>query len=232
MAGSGKAGNFTNEGLIEIDTFSIKRAVCPFCRQQISITEKIIKHINITHDKSSLKSILSCHANRVKCNECGEEFYYEHNCSVINSDKNYAIASLPMMLNPLPDEKTSLFRILKKRDFRLRYVHEFICLSEKVRIFEFGLDDRVLEIIKYNYVASPKGLGADAKIILTGVDGNALIFTVYDDYDRPLATHRVSIDAYASTRAQFDKELIDGPTLTWRKIDLNWAEQYTKENKK
>lgn len=232
MAGSGEAGNFTNEGLIEIDTFSMKRAVCPFCRKHISITEKVLKHMNVTHDRDTLEIILSCHANRVKCSECGEEFYYEHNCGVINSDKNYAVASLPMMLNPLSDEKTALFRILRKGDFRLRYVHEFIYLSEKVRIFEFDLDDRVLEVIKYNYVAAPKGLGADAKIILTGVDGNALIFTVYDDYDRHLATHRVGIDAYANTCAQFDKESINAPTLTWRKIDLNWAEQYIKEKKK
>ena len=73
-------------------------------------------------------------------------------------------------------------------------------------------------------------LGTDAKIILTGVDGNALIFTIYNDYDKPLSTHRVGIDAYSHLSERFEKELIDAPCMNWSKIDLNWAQRYTKTN--
>lgn len=138
-------------------------------------------------------------------------------------NKNYVVASLPLQKHPLPDEKSGIFRILNKGDFRLRYVNEFIYMSEKVRIFEFDLDDRALEVIKYNYVAVPMGLSTDAKIILTGTDGNALIFTIYDEYDKPKASHRVGIDAYARACAEIGKEIIDSPIISWQKIDINWA---------
>ncbi len=207
-------------------------AVCPFCRQYIQIDTAVYKQIIANRDTDALKSVLHGRANRIKCPLCGEEFYYEHNFCILNTDKNYAIASVPNMQNPLPNVKTALFNILGKRNFRLRYVHEFIYVTEKARIFEFDLDDRVLEIIKYNYIAKPQNLRTNAKIILVNTTGTALEFAVYDELDKPTAHHCVAIDTYFKTSTKLNKELIDLPILSWKKIDLNWAEQYTKENLK
>lgn len=190
---------------------------------------RILKLINLTKRRDLLTDVLTQSINYIVCPKCGEGFYYEHNCCAINAEKNYAVASLPMINSALPKEKTALFRILNKNNFRLRFVKEFIFLTEKVRIFEFDLDDRALEVIKYTYLAKPMGLGTDAKIILTNTDGNALIFTVFDDYDKTVSTHRVGLDAYAHTALRMEKETIAAPTMEWQKIDLKWAEQYTKE---
>lgn len=216
--------------MINIVKFYPKTAVCPFCRKYIHVDTPVYKSIIAHRDTEALKSILRQTANRIKCSLCGEEFYYEHNCGIINTDKNYAIAALPNMQKPLPEIKTALFKILGKQNFRLRYVHEFIYLTEKARIFEFDLDDRVLEIIKYKYIAETRGLGTDAKIILINTNSNALIFGIYDDCDKLLTTHCVGIDSYAAISASLDKELADDALLNWKKIDLNWAKEYTKEN--
>ncbi len=205
-------------------------AVCPFCRQYIETDAPIYRQIISNHDKDALKSMLAGKVNRIKCHECGEEFYYEHKFQIINAFKNYSIISVPNGFEPVEEIKTALFNILNKNDFRLRYVNEFIYASEKTRIFEYDLDDRVLEIIKYKYVASPKGLGTNAKIILSNTTANALEFAVCDEFDKPVAHHCVAIDSYFNTSRMLDKEIISSPTLDWKRIDLNWAEKYVKEN--
>lgn len=175
---------------------------------------------------------MSNNINYVECENCKEKFFYECTCGVINTDKKYAIASIPMEKDFIAEEKSAFLNIIGYNNFRLRIVNEFIYLREKVHIFEFDLDDRVLEIVKYNYVAKVKGLDANAKIILTGTEQGALVFTVFDDYDKPLAYHRVNLDAYYETAKDIENEVLKAPRLQWQAVNLKWAEQYIKEKTK
>jgi len=201
-------------------------AVCPFCRKHICINEKIVKYINASCHRDVLSSVLSGKANLVKCSECNEQFYYEHNFGVFNVVKNYAVMCVPGgAKNIIPAEKTALYKILGLDDFKLRYVSEFINLIEKVRIFEFNLDDRVLEIIKYKYVVIPSGIDIFSKVILTNTESNAMVFTVFDNFDKAIAVHRVSIDAYSKESAFIEKELMTGAEIKWKNINIAWAEK-------
>ena len=107
---------------------------------------------------------------------------------------------------------------------------EFIFLTEKVRLFENGLDDRVIELIKYNHIVLPKGLDTKAKIILTGTDDDAMVFTIYDKDDFPIASHRVSKNTYHTYSKDMQEEKLSENSELWKEIDLNWAEEYTKES--
>lgn len=207
-------------------------AVCPFCRQYIKTDTKIYRQITANCDTDALKSVLNGRANTINCPFCNETFYYEHNFFILNANKNYAIASVPNIHESLSNIKTTLLKILNKQNFRLRYVHEFIYVIEKARIFEFDLDDRVLEIIKYNYIVKPKELSTNAKIILSNTTNSNLEFTVYDELDKPVTQHYVALDSYFETSKLLEKELITSPITSWKKVDLNWAEKYTKENLK
>lgn len=211
------------------NNFIPETAVCPFCRRFTKTTSKIARDC-ILKSEEDFQNILANKINYTKCSNCGESFYYECNCYVVNSKKNYAIALSPMGELSLKREKSVLFNIIKKNDFKLRVVKEFIYLAEKVRIFEFHLDDRVMEIVKYKYVASPHKLDTKSKIILTGADDKSLEFTVFDDYDKVVAKHRISAEAYKKIAQGFTKEIIDSPTLIWKAINLEWAKKYTKEN--
>ena len=218
-------------GGISIDIIPTTKAVCPFCRRVTPTSAKILKGVQIINS-DFLPDILSNNINYTKCAHCGEKFFYECTCGAINSDKKYAIVSMPMETDFICKEKSAFLNIIGYNNFKLRLVREFIYLQEKVHIFEFDLDDRVLEIIKYNYVAIPKGLSTSAKVILTGTEHNALIFTVFDDYDKPLAYHRVNLDAYYKTAKDIENEVIESSILKWHTINLKWAEQYVKEKRK
>ncbi len=184
-----------------------------------------MQNIHLTDNPKLLKDLLLKQINFIHCPDCGEEFYYEHDCMALNSDKAYAVASLPFRKELNPGSRGGIFHILGKSGFRFRYVNEFIFLTEKVRIFEFDLDDRVLEVIKYKYIALPMKLGEKAKIILTAADVNSLTFTAFDDFDREISTHRVSSSAYFSESAKLQKEETDGIRTQWKKIDLKWAKE-------
>ncbi|MBE7013283.1 MAG: hypothetical protein E7416_04350 [Ruminococcaceae bacterium] len=208
-------------GLI-VNENHLSTAVCPFCKKYISVSEPIYTHINAAYDSDALKRVISGNANRVKCNLCGEMFYYEHNCGIYNYEKNYAICCI-CDGTPPPQYKTALFNILKKQNMKLRQVNEFIHLIEKVRIFEFNLDDRVLENVKYKYIECTHNIQKNAKIILTNAESNAMVFTVYDEYDRETARHRVNLDAYWKESIHLADETITGCVTQWRKVDMEWA---------
>lgn len=107
---------------------------------------------------------------------------------------------------------------------RLRLVKEFICLIEKVRIFEFDLDDRVLETVKYKYIKSPYKINDNKKIILDGADENVMVFGIYDELDRKMCEHKTSLDAYRKEYKNFGGEIISGSITQWKEIDTRWAE--------
>lgn len=198
-------------------------AVCPFCRKFITVNNKILKFINASTDQDSLKDILSGKANLVLCPQCKEKFYYEHCCGVLNVNKKYAVICIPDgNLDVLQNEKSAIYKILGIADFKLRYVNEFLNLIEKVRIFEYDLDDRVFEIIKYKYVPL---LNTDVhfKIILSNTDQSSMEFTVFDGLDKPVVSHHVGIDAYYKEYISLEKENIAESKIQWLKIDSAWA---------
>ena len=198
-------------------------AVCPFCRKHIPTSINIAKSINADTDTDTLKKVLIGKANFITCPQCSENFYYEHTCGIFSADKKYAVVCLAGADESiLPKEKSAIFKILKMDDFKLRYVNEFIQLIEKARILESDLDDRVLEIIKYKYIVLPKNLDTKAKVILTNVNSASMIFTIFDDYDKPLLTHPVNLEVY-SKENNLQKETLHGCFNQWNRIDTLWA---------
>lgn len=201
-------------------------AVCPFCRKFITVNQRILKFINASTDDTALKSVLSGKANLILCPECNEKFYYEHRCGILNTHKKYAVICIPDgNLNIVPKEKSAIYKILGMEDFKLRYVNEFLNLIEKVRIFEYNLDDRVFEIIKHKYIPLPDG-DADLKIILTNTDKGSMEFTVFNCLDKPVASHRVCIDAYYKEHLLLKKQNITHSKIQWLKIDTEWAKKF------
>ena len=169
---------------------------------------------------------MSVNANKITCGNCGRKFYYESDCLIRNHKKNYAIITAPSLTAPEP-AKAAIFDILNMGCFKLRLVREFIFLSEKTRIFEAELDDRVIEVIKYTYISVPNKLGTDAKIILNGVDDGHFVFTLYDENDIPITTYRTSIETYWEMHKQLPPESVDRPFRDWSEINLKWAQKHT-----
>lgn len=209
---------------------NIRIAMCPFCRSYNELDSKTAENINSVYGTDDINRILKSTENIVTCDKCGKPYYYEQDCIATNIKKDYAIISLPHHNDSVPVIKTALYKILGKDKFRFRCVREFIILKEKSRIFEHGLDDRIIELIKYNHVPSAKTLGKYDKIVLTNIDESTMTFTVYDGYDTPLSSHKVSNDAYYTYYKEMKDEILKENTVQWPEINLHWAEKYTKEN--
>ena len=94
-----------------MNDFIPSKAHCPFCRKFTDVSHTILKDIFLT-DKKLLSDVLTYKTNRIKCQNCGEDFFYEHNCGAINIDKNYAVASLPSPIDDIQNEKSAIFKIL------------------------------------------------------------------------------------------------------------------------
>lgn len=212
------------DGKMNMKSIETTFAVCPFCRKHITVNSTIVKRINADCQKDTLTQIIIGKANYIKCPECKEDFYYEHPCGVFSVSKKYAIVCTSGNdTDILPKEKSALLKILRLEDFKLRCVNEFIQLIEKVRIFESGLDDRVLEIIKHKYITAEENY----KIILTNVTPSSMIFTVFDEYDRAKSTHPVNLEVY-SKENNLPEELIQGDFIQWNKIDKAYIKHILK----
>lgn len=201
-------------------------AVCPFCKKFIRTDIKILKCVNAATESDSLKKLLSGKANLIRCGECGKSFYYEHLCVVYNTYKKYAVFCLAGGdTSALPTEKSAFYSIFNMPDFKFRFVEEFINLIEKVKIFEYNLDDRVFEMIKYKHICLPKKMNEKSKIILTNTRDDVMEFTVFDDFDLPVSVHRAGIDTYYKESSLLKKEVNPGSRINWVNIDFNWARE-------
>ncbi len=204
-------------------------AFCPLCKVYIDSVSISPRVISAKENISVFRKVLAGEANLITCPHCKEKFYFEQGCVVFNFDKGYAVASIGQDIKP-PREKNAIFDILGKPYIRLRIVREFICLIEKVRIFEFDLDDRALETVKYKYVKSTSGTEDNTKIILDSADGNGMIFGIYDEYDRKIREQRVPFEAYRGEYKRFEKETADAFITEWKEIDINWAKAQNQED--
>ena len=124
---------------------------CPTCGH--SQKYNYYGSINVTVDKELKKSVRDLSVFRVYCKHCGEKINVLHPMLYHDMDKNLQIWLLPR--GTTEEEKAvenKHFREIKSHpplpDYTTRLVATPFLLVDKVKVFDAGLDDRVIELCK------------------------------------------------------------------------------------
>lgn len=108
-------------------------------------------------------------------------------------------------------------------DFTVRLVFGYEGLRDKLVAFDAGLDDRLVEVLKWTLARDTGRVMPDAMIHLVAADDHALHFELFDHRDardgKRATVPRARLDGIARQRARWAEqlpELFAGPIVEWR----------------
>ena len=209
-----------------------KQTVCPECG---AAGEKKIKGRERFEGNADRKqAIISGEYFEWQCPGCDKRFF-------INSPFLYYDAQKAFMVYFVPGYKETFYKIptvvrtdknYDTHGSRLRMVSGFTSFVEKIRIFETGLDDRIVEMIKLLYInmhIQDSGEKVYDMVFENADENGDLYFGVYlesEDYEQ-LIPKSVLDNTTAEFSSMLPPEVHDGFTV----VDQSWvAKVMNKEN--
>jgi hypothetical protein len=195
---------------------------CPKCGHEQNFT--VFESLNGDLDPAAKMSLLNAELFKFRCGECEFEtnvvydiLYHDmtHQAMVYLIPKN-AVEEVTRMM----DHADTAFGF-GTSNYRKRIVFDQNALREKALIFDNGLDDRIMEIVKTFYLSNAREQFPDANI-------EAAYFFVKDGAymlefvgEIPLMTE-IAVDFYAQVGMQYMNVFNDISANTYI-IDANWA---------
>lgn len=131
----------------------IETIICPKCGQENKII--VWDSLNGDLDPEAKEKLLNGTLFRFKCTKCGYESNVEYNLLYHDMKNNVMVYLVhPDVVDKTIQEMINLEKTLpvKMRGYKKRVVCDQNELREKAIIFDNGLDDRVVEIIKFIYL--------------------------------------------------------------------------------
>lgn len=203
-----------------------KTTTCPSCghKQNYTAWSNISSNLNPEIKQQLLDGMLF----RVKCENCGQE-------NLVNYDVTYSDIAHNVVLRYTheTEEEKNTPKILafdgSMMDMeipgcRKRTVTDQNTLREKAIIFENGLDDRVIEIIKLMYLFDINESYPDANIIdvfFVVKDGKYIL----EFLGNKMFSTEVPPEVYSGIKSDFAAKLIaEGDSSA--NIDINWASAF------
>ena len=202
-----------------------KVIACPKCGHESEI--KIFKTVNATTDPQFREQLLSGELLRFCCSECGREAELRYPLLYNDMKNRFMVYYIPdvdrdkLTDEALEKEYGSLEPITR------RLVGSFNELKEKIHIFESGLDDRVVEVVKAalkDVVEKRTGeevSGGYFSKYSASEDRIGFTFFVGDEGEQFVQTTRLEI--YEKSSAVAKMADADANARTFSRIDREWA---------
>lgn len=123
------------------------RAVCQKCGHERVVD--IYKSINSETDPELKAAVMDGSAFLWECPDCGTSNLLAYECLYHDPKDKYMVWMLPFGEPEGPEKDAIMNQTRSMGDYRLRVVSNAGDLMEKVIIFDAGLDDRCMELVKY-----------------------------------------------------------------------------------
>jgi len=122
-------------------------ATCQKCGGQHNVA--IYKSINTALDPDLKAAVLDGSLFLWECSHCGAQNLMAYECLYHDPDQKFMIWMLPQGMPEGPQTDAIMNQVRAMGDYRLRSVKNAGELMEKVLVFDAGLDDRCIELVKY-----------------------------------------------------------------------------------
>lgn len=137
------------------DTITVK---CQQCGEEYDF--KIYPLINLQQDKDLYEPLFSLDIFKHKCEHCGHLNIIQYDMMVVDSYKNYMIylfgpermslfkETVSNYINSLKDTSPEGWKIFNESIKHTRVVNSINDLKEKLLIFDYDLNDKIIELVK------------------------------------------------------------------------------------
>ena len=126
---------------------------CPHCHKTAEDT--IYTQIDAQKDKAIARKVINGQLFLQICPHCGQSIPLSYGCIYENHEKQFMVSLVPGIRQETAREAAEELKLRILDDaqaarWRLRLVPDANALVEKVRLFERGRDDRLMELCKYH----------------------------------------------------------------------------------
>lgn len=211
----------------------IKQIKCNECNTILDF--EVYESVNVTLQPTLKEKVLNDSIYLLECSECGKKFYLSYPFLYNDMDSGYMI-NLNNSNNK--EEEIQTFRDLvaninkEMKDtfgdisYKYRSVDDIEILREKIRIFDRNLDDRIIELYKYEFIVNgyDKELDMLDDILFVNTDGSMECLFVLFEKDVVDNVRMIAFDEmeYMRLEKEFEYEIEKYNDVV---IDLVWAQK-------
>ena len=202
---------------------------CPQCHQ---INEVNVWHSITVSDSADLKKdLLSGNVNMFLCPSCSYKALVPTPLLYHDEEK-----ALMISFSPCTDEETKnkLFNEIKQTsaqsgeldnltNYNLRFVYDYNSLLEKILIFDNGLNDKAIEVLKV-LILMQKPENMDNMTAMFGkLEDDFLEFLITDKTDNACYTSKVPMESYKTVKEQLRQSGVKDISFDWEIVDFNYG---------
>lgn len=134
---------------------------CPYCSKELDVD--VVLSINASSDQHEKERLMSADLFYQHCEYCQHDFLLQVPFTYVDKERKFVIVL--SVAEILPKEVMQTGKDLDHAGYKLRHVQTIQQLIEKIQIFEDGLDDRLVELAKYDhfieFIDNKKGKPSD-----------------------------------------------------------------------
>lgn len=212
-------------------SISVKETIkCPSCGEKSELT--VWQSITVSDSPDLKADLLKGKINLFTCGTCGQKALFPSPLLYVDDEKELVIS-----FSPQEDEtkRLLLFEEIKKSseksgelknypDYNLRFVTSYNELLEKILIFDSGMNDKVVEVIKL-LVLLQEQEKAEQRVCMFGKsDGTEIEFLVQDKRENQIYISRVPLLTYHAIETQLKNSGVKYKSFNWEIVDKNYAE--------
>lgn len=213
-----------------------QKFTCPKCGQDIEL--ELLAGMEVPYDEDYKKRVMDDSFFTMHCKHCNMVLPFAYSSSYNDLEKKFLLWLVPNM-NEEDQERIASYNerletdnVLKlaRSGYRFRVVRNSTDFREKILIFDAGLDDRIVEIMKVNYVPSIlKQVGEESKIVGFyfdwRIDGQGGQWMIIFDNQKPMIAP-FDMKYYEETEAKWKRSLSRSTPKGLTAIDSKWASDF------
>ena len=108
-------------------------------------------------------------------------------------------------------------------DYNLRFVTVYDELMEKILIFDNGLHDKVIEVLKVLILTQEPEKAEHRRAVFGKIDGENLEFLIKDSKEMQFYTSTIPLSSYETIKEQLRQSGVKYKSFDWEIVDLDYG---------
>lgn len=202
---------------------------CPKCGQMSEVT--VWNSITVSDSGDLKQDLLSGKINMFRCPSCSYSALMP--TPMLYHDEN---KKLMISFSPCNDEvlKHQLFDNVQKSSkesgeleklegYNLRFVADYNELLEKILIFDNGMNDKTIEVLKLMILSQDIEKAERRTCRFGKIENNVLEFMIYDTIENQTYTSQVPKETYDTIDLQLKQSGVKPYSFGWEMVDPSYA---------
>lgn len=202
---------------------------CPKCGQMTDVT--VWNSVTVSDSADLKQDLLHGKVNMFRCPSCGHAALMPTPMLYHDEEKRLMISfspcSDPILKSQLFDNirKTSKEsgELGKLEGYNLRFVTDYNELLEKILIFDNGMNDKTVEMIKLMILSQDVDKSVDRVCRFGKRDGDEIEFMIYDARENQTYTSRVPLATYETVDTSLRESGVKPYSFDWEQVDGAYA---------